>query len=300
MANFCNVDGVIVPENEAAVPVLDRGFLFGDSVYEVIRTRQGNLFGWRQHLDRLRDSASQIGLRLSIDDSTLMRRILDTMRAAGNAEHYVRIVVTRGTGTAPSIDLRSATGPERWVLFARPLPQPPSDVRLWIVDRLRNDRRALDPAVKSGNYLNNVLGLAEAQQKGASDCLFLNAHGFVTEASTSNVFAVKDGTWITPPLDAGILAGVTRALLLDWLLARGERAVERNLTRDELLAADCVFTTSTLRDIAVVTSIDGISRPRNATTAKVESIGSEFTAHCDRIAATVDGPAAASLAATAR
>ncbi len=300
MVNFCNVDGVIVPENEAVVPVLDRGFLFGDSVYEVIRTRQGNLFGWRQHLDRLRDSAAQIGLRLSIDDATVMRRILDTMRAAGNAEHYVRIVVTRGTGTAPSIDLRAAPGPERWVLFARPLPQPPSDVRLWIVDRLRNDRRALDPAVKSGNYLNNVLGLAEAQQKGASDCLFLNAHGFVTEASTSNVFAVKDGTWITPPLDAGILAGVTRALLLDWLRARGERVLERNLTRDELLAADCVFTTSTLRDIAVVTSIDGIARQRTQATTNVESLGNEFTSHCDRLAAANDGPAAATLAATAR
>lgn len=300
MANFCNVDGVIVPENEAVVPVLDRGFLFGDSVYEVIRTRQGNLFGWRQHLDRLRDSAAQIGLRLSIDDATVMRRILDTMRAAGNAEHYVRIVVTRGNGTAPSIDLRTAPGPERWVLFARPLPQPPSDVRLWIVDRLRNDRRALDPAVKSGNYLNNVLGLAEAQQKGASDCLFLNAQGFVTEASTSNVFAVKDGAWITPPLDAGILAGVTRALLLEWLRARGERVVERNLTRDELLAADCVFTTSTLRDIAVVTSIDGMARQRTQATATVESLGNEFTAHCDRLAAADDGPAAAALAATRR
>ncbi len=300
MANFCNVDGVIVPESEAVVPVLDRGFLFGDSVYEVIRTRQGNLFGWRQHLDRLRDSAAQIGLRLSIDDATVMRRILDTMRAAGNAEHYVRIVVTRGTGTAPSIDLRAAPGPERWIVFARALPQPPSDVRLWIVDRLRNDRRALDPAVKSGNYLNNVLGLAEAQQKGASDCLFLNAQGFVTEASTSNVFAVINGAWITPPLDAGILAGVTRAMLLDWLRARGERAVEQNLTRDELFTADCVFTTSTLRDIAIVHSIDGTPMRRTADAAKVEELGREFTAHCDRIGASIDGPAATALAATAR
>jgi len=235
MANFCNVDGRICPESEAVVPVLDRGFLFGDSVYEVIRTRNGNLFAWREHLDRLRESAAGIGMALSLDDAGILRRVVDTMRAAGNQEHYVRIVVTRGDGTAPSIDLRTAKGRERWIVFARALPPAPTDVRLKVIERLRNDRRALDPAVKSGNYLNNVLGLAEAQQQGATDCLFLNAQGFVTEASTSNVFVVRGGEWITPPLHAGILSGVTRALLLEWLRANGERATERDLVRDDVV-----------------------------------------------------------------
>jgi branched-chain amino acid aminotransferase len=296
MANFCNVDGRICPESEAVVPVLDRGFLFGDSVYEVIRTRHGNLFAWREHLDRLRESAAGIGMALSLDDAEILRRVVDTMRAAGNQEHYVRIVVTRGDGTAPSIDLRTAKGRERWIVFARALPPAPTDVRLQVIERLRNDRRALDPAVKSGNYLNNVLGLAEAQQQGATDCLFLNAQGFVTEASTSNLFVVRGGEWITPPLHAGILAGVTRALLLEWLRANGERATERDLVRDDVLSADAVFTSSTLRDVAPVTHVDGKPVGNAREIERVRNVGAKFTAHCDRRAASQDGPQALTLA----
>ncbi len=297
MANFCNVDGRIVPETEAVVPVLDRGFLFGDSIYEVIRTRHGSLFAWREHLDRLRDSAKGIGMALSLDDTEILRRILATMQTAANREHYVRIVVTRGDGTAPSIDLRTATGRERWIVFARALPPAPTDVRLQIIGRLRNDRRALDPAVKSGNYLNNVLGLAEAQQAGATDCLFLNTQGFLTEASTSNLFVVRRDEWITPPLHAGILAGVTRALLLKWLRDHGERATERDLSRDDVLSADAVFTSSTLRDVAPVSHVDGHCVGNATTLDFVRRLGSDFTAHCDRRAAEHDGPDALALAA---
>ena len=300
MANLCNIDGRIVPEHEATVPVLDRGFLFGDSIYEVIRTRNGSMFAWQEHLDRLRASAMGIGMELSLDDATILRRVLDTMHAAGNAEHYVRIVVTRGTGTAPSIDLRAAPGPERWILFARPLPPAPSDVRLQIIDRLRNDRRALDPAVKSGNYLNNVLGLAEAKQAGATDCLFLNTSDHVTEASTSNVFFVKNGTWLTPPAHAGILLGVTRALLIDFLRARGERVEERDLTRNDALTADAVFTSSTLRDVALVTHVDGIAMPQGEAAQRVLAIGAEFSQQCDRRAKDVDMPSAIQLAQRAK
>jgi branched-chain amino acid aminotransferase len=300
MANLCNIDGRIVPEHEATVPVLDRGFLFGDSIYEVVRTRNGSLFAWQEHLDRLRASALGIGMELSLDDATILRRILDTMHASGNAEHYVRIVVTRGTGTAPSIDLRTAPGPERWILFARPLPQAPTDVRLQIIDRLRNDRRALDPAVKSGNYLHNVLGLAEAKQTGATDCLFLNASGHLTEASTSNVFVVKNGIWLTPPAHAGILLGVTRAMLIELLRARGERVLERDLTRDDAITADAVFTSSTLRDVALVTHVDGIAMQEGETAKRVLAIGAEFTLACDRRATDVDMPAAIELAQRAK
>jgi branched-chain amino acid aminotransferase len=131
--------------------------------------------------------------------------------------------------------------------------------RLWIVDRLRNDRRALDPATKSGNYLNNVLGLAEAKARGATDCVMRNAAGFLTEASTSNLFARIDGVWCTPPLDAGILAGVTRAHLLEFLPRHGERVEERPLTAPDLQEAEEMFLSSSLRDIAPVTHLDGRS-----------------------------------------
>lgn len=300
MPSYCNLDGAIVPEAEAFVPVLDRGFLFGDSIYEVVRTRNGCLFAYREHFERLRASGEALGMPLDLEDGQILRRVFATMAATGNAEHYVRLVVTRGTGTAPSIDLGCARGPLRWVILARPLPAGPSEVRLAIIDRLRNDRRALDPAVKSGNYLNNVLGLAEAKQAGATDCVFLNAEGHVTEASTSNVFVLVGGAWCTPPLRAGILAGVTRALLLAFLRARGEEVVERDLSRHDLETADAVFTTSTLRDAAIVSQLDGRALPANAATRKVEVVGGEFTAWCDARAREVDEPTARALAASSK
>jgi len=258
MANLCNVDGTITPETEARVPVLDRSFLFGDSIYEVVRTIGAEPFGWPEHWARLVASAAAIRLRLDLDEAAVARRIAATLTASGPGDRYVRIVVSRGAGSAPNIDLASATGAPCWVIMARELaPMAGTPSRLAVIERLRNDRRALDPATKSGNYLNNVLGLAEAKDVGATDCLMCNAQGFVTEASTSNVFAHIDGAWATPRLDNGILAGVTRAHLLAWLPTVGERVVEADLTPADLRRADEVFLSSTLRDLAPVTHLDG-------------------------------------------
>jgi branched-chain amino acid aminotransferase len=258
MANLCNVDGVIVPEAEARIPVLDRGFLFGDSIYEVVRTYAAEPFGWPEHWQRLLRSAAAIRLRLDLDEVAVARRIAATLAAAGPGDHYVRVVVTRGSGEAPNIDLAYATGAPCWVVMVRALTAMSGKVaRLAVVDRLRTDRRALDPATKSGNYLNNVLALAEAKDQGATDCVMLNQSGHVTEASTSNLFALVDGVWCTPPLDSGILAGVTRALLLDFLSRHGERVAERDLTAAQLRAAQELFLSSTLRDIGPVTHLDG-------------------------------------------
>jgi branched-chain amino acid aminotransferase len=258
MANLCNVDGEIVPESEARIPVLDRGFLFGDSVYEVVRTVRDVPFAWPEHGARLASSAEAICLQLDLDEATVARRVAATLAAAGHGDSYVRVVVTRGTGDAPNIDLAYANAPPRWIVLVRPLtPMSGKPARLAVVERLRNDRRALDPATKSGNYLNNVLGLAEAKAAGATDCVMCNAGGFVTEASTSNVFARIGGTWCTPPLQAGILAGITRALLLELLPRLGERVAERQLTAADLRGAEELFLSSTLRDIGPVTHLDG-------------------------------------------
>lgn len=209
MANLCNVDGRITPEADARVPVLDRGFLFGDSIYEVVRTVGAEPFGWPEHWQRLVASAAAIRLRLDLDEAAIARRIAATLAASGPGDRYVRVVVSRGAGSAPNIDLATATGAPCWVVMVRELAaMSGAPSRLAVIDRLRNDRRALDPAAKSGNYLNNVLGLAEAKDLGATDCLMCNAQGFVTEASTSNVFARIDGVWLTPRLDDGILADV--------------------------------------------------------------------------------------------
>jgi len=258
MAHLCNLDGAILPEADARIPVLDRGFLFGDSCYEVVRTERELPFGWPEHFARLRASAAALQLPLDLSDAQLARRIAATLAAADHGDSYVRVIVTRGTGTAPNIDLGYAPGPPCWVLLVRPLtPMAGKPARLHVIGRLRTDRRALDPATKSGNYLNSVLGLAEAKALGATDCVMLNNDGFVTEASTSNVFARLAGRWCTPPLTAGILAGVTRALVLAFLRELGEPAEERHLTADELHAADEIFLSSTLRDIGPVTHLDG-------------------------------------------
>lgn len=258
MANLCNVDGLVTPEHEARIPVLDRGFLFGDSIYEVVRTVGEVPFGWPEHWARLEQSAAAIRLALDLDEPAVARRVAATIAEAGSGDHYVRVIVTRGAGSAPNIDLACATGKPCWVVMVRSLtPMSGQPVRLAIVERLRNDRRALDPATKSGNYLNNVLALAEAKDRGATDCVMCNADGQVTEASTSNLFARIDGVWCTPPLDAGILAGVTRALLLDTLPGLGEQVVERHMTRADLRRAEELFLSSTLRDMAPVTHLDG-------------------------------------------
>lgn len=290
MTSLCNLDGEIVLEGDARIPVLDRGFLFGDSIYEVLRTRSGVPFAWREHLGRLQGSAAGLLLRLDLDEAEIVRRIDATLKAARNDDSYVRIIVSRGTGSAPSIDLAAAPGPLRWVVLVRPLVQLGGDVRLALIERLRNDRRALDPACKTGNYLNNVLGLAEAKATGATDCVFLNAAGHVTEASTSNVFVVRDGELATPPLADGILAGVTRSLVLELCRARGDRVVEAHLTAADLRQADEIFLTATLRDISPVSHLDGIAVRNGRERPLTSALARDFRVFADRRAETVDGP----------
>lgn len=291
MANLCNLDGAILPEEETRIPVLDRGFLFGDSVYEVFKTAGEVPFAWPEHLARLRASAAAIRLELDLDDAEIARRIAATVDAAAHGDSYVRIVVTRGTGSAPNIALAHAPGPPRWVVIVRPVPAVRNEPsRLAIVPRLRNDRRALDPATKSGNYLNNVLALAEAQAMGATDCIMTNADGQVTEASTANLFARIDGVWCTPPLDAGLLAGVTRGLLLAFLATTGAAAEERFLTPDDLRRADELFLSSTLRDISPVTHLDGRELHGGGPGPDTAELAQRFENHCRELSRDRYGP----------
>lgn len=292
MTNLCSVDGVITPEAEARVPVMDRGFLFGDSVYEVMRTRDGRPFAWREHLARLAKSADALRLPLPADPDEIVRRIGATLAASGSGERYVRVIVSRGTGSVPNIDLAYAPGPSRVVVLVRALAATPTEpARVLVVDRLRTDRRALDPAIKSGNYLNNVLGLAEARGAGATDCVFLNAQGLATEASTSNFFLVRRGELVTPPLTAGLLAGITRDLLFEC--ARAERIAvhEADCTHDDLRGSDEMMLTSTLRDIVPVASLDGRKIGTGAPGPITHRLQMAFARFCARKATEQDGPA---------
>jgi branched-chain amino acid aminotransferase len=258
MGTVLNVEGRLVPPEEAVVPVLDRGFLYGDSVYDVVRTYGGRVFELGRHLDRMERSASRIGLLLP-PRAQLESELLRTMAAADNAESYARLMVTRGEGRF-GLSPHLAEGQNRLIIMVRPLEPPAADLyerglRIAVVRTRRNPPQALDPALKTGNYLNAILALREANAAGADDALMLDIRGQVTEASTSNVFFVKGGVVVTPPLALGMLEGVTRGLVIEVARAEGLLVREEPHGPEALVAADEVFVTSTIREIMAVTSL---------------------------------------------
>jgi len=260
MATLVSLNGRIVPPEQATVSVFDHGFLFGDSVYEVVRTRRGVPVTLREHLARMRASAQRIYMDLPWTDGEIAARATEAVRAAGNRESYLRIVATRGAG---EISLLPDTCRDPLLLvIVKPLPEPPPSVMrdgiaVALVGRPRIDRRALDPGAKTGNYLNNALALIEARRAGAEDAILLNPEGLLAEGTTSNVFLVRGGRVRTPELDSGILSGITRGLLLREMPRAGIPVEEGRLPEAELRGAEEVFLTSTVRGVAPVTKVDG-------------------------------------------
>jgi branched-chain amino acid aminotransferase len=254
-----HIGGKVCLPEEARISVFDRGFLYGDSVYETIGTAYGRLFAATAHLDRLERSATRIGLRVPAR-AEIERAIAETMEAAGNPESRVRVVLTRGSG---KLDLDPASVDDtQLVVIVFPLGAPTAEmfdkgVAVCIVSITRNSPSAIDPAVKSGNYLNNVLALGEARRRmGAYEAMLCGADGSVAEGSTSNVFIVARGEVRTPPLEVGILDGITRSKVLELCLKNGIRLVETRIFPDELRAADEVFITSATRGVLPVTRVD--------------------------------------------
>jgi branched-chain amino acid aminotransferase len=250
MTTAVNLDGVLVPPEAATVPVFDRGFLSGDSVYEVLRTYGGRPFALARHLDRLEGSAARIGLRLPWPREHLAAEVARTIAATGNAESQVRVVVTAGS------DDPEFPSPPCVVVIARELRPPPPEayrdgVAAWLVPV--GDRG--DPRAKTGTRLANVLALGEARRHGAYEALLVDAAGFVTEGSASNLFVVRAGALETPPLDAGILEGVTRGEVLATAAGLGVPAKERALRPADLLAADEVFVTGSVRELVPVVKV---------------------------------------------
>jgi len=258
MGTLLNVEGRLVPPEQAFVPVMDRGFLYGDSVYEVVRTYGGRVFELGRHLDRMERSAARIGLSLP-PRARLESELFRTIDAAGNAESYARIIVTRGEGQF-GLSPHLAEGLNRLIFMVRPLELPAPEqyergLQMAVTRTRRNPPQALDPALKTGNYLNSALALRESHAAGADDALLLDLRGQVTEASTSNVFFVQDGVVVTPPLVLGMLEGVTRGLVIET--ARGEGLLVREEPHgpEAFAAADEVFVTSTIREVMAVTSL---------------------------------------------
>jgi branched-chain amino acid aminotransferase len=255
-----SVNGRITAPEEAVVPVLDRGFLYGDSVYEVLWWHRGAPIQLDEHLDRLERSAGRLYLTLGHDRAALVRAMLDAVAASGATatdEVYVRLIVTRGAG-ALGLAVDPAARPNVVVLVAAARrPDPAQTLALVVAERERTGRRALDPSAKTGNYMNNALALHEARAVGADDALLLNAAGLVTEATTANVYGVKAGALFTPAPEAGLLVGTTRRRVLTLASELGIPAVERDVLPDDLRGADEIFLSSSVRGLVPVRALDG-------------------------------------------
>jgi branched-chain amino acid aminotransferase len=254
-----HIGGRVCGPEEARVSVFDRGFLYGDSVYETIGTAHGRLFAARDHLVRLERSAERIGLRAP-PRAAIEAAIAETIAAAGFPESRVRVILTRGVG---KLDLDPAsTDDTQLIVIVFPLGAPTPEmyekgVAVAIVSITRNSPQALDPEVKSGNYLNNVLALGEARRRSeAYEAIRCGGDGSVAEGSTSNIFAVIGGEVRTPPPAVGILDGITRAKAIALCRENGIPFAERRITPDELRGADEAFITSATRGILPVTTVD--------------------------------------------
>ncbi|HYS78710.1 MAG TPA: aminotransferase class IV [Candidatus Dormibacteraeota bacterium] len=260
MPERVNVNGTAGPPETAAISPLDRGFLFGDSVYETLRTYGGRLFLLHRHLDRLRRSAEQLGIPYDSAPVDVEREIDRTVADAALPEAAVRVVVSRGRG--PIGYDPEGCGPPSVVIYARPCPEIPAawvreGVDVAIVQVTRNARSALDPAIKWSNLLNNFLAWREARRLGAFEPILLNGHGRLTEGASSNVFLVRSNRLLTPPLEEGLLEGITRGLILDLARQDGMETSEEALQADDLRGADEAFLTSTLKGVLPIRRCDG-------------------------------------------
>jgi branched-chain amino acid aminotransferase len=281
MSVLVNVNGKISDGASAAISVFDHGFLYGEGVYETLRTYNGEPFLFERHMHRLRASAEMILLDVPFSDAEFLTRSVDTVNAAalgktangGVAEAYIRILVTRGIGDL-SYD-PAATPVPSVVIIVKPLPIPSEEqfrngVKVCMVDIIRNHPRSVNPLIKSNNLLNNALCMQQAIRKGGVEGVFRNYKGELSECSQSNLFIVRNGIVRTPPLEAGLLAGITRAFVFELGASLGVTVEEASLKDEDLFAADEAFFTSTTKELMPIVRVDdrviGTGRPGAVTT----------------------------------
>ena len=254
------IDGQIMDGAAAVTPVMDHGFLYGDGVFEGIRIAHGRVFRLDDHLGRLADSAKLIGLALPMPLADLRRATLETARAFGEAEAYVRLIVSRGVGPF-GVDPTPCGAPRVICLVGSvalyPEERRREGLRLLTASVRRPSPDMLDPRVKSLNYLNNIQAKMQAVRAGLDDALMLNQSGRVAEASVANIFCVRHGGLATPPLSEGPLGGITRDSVLKIARAAGIEARENPLTRYDLITAEEVFLTGSGAGLVPVSEIDG-------------------------------------------
>jgi branched-chain amino acid aminotransferase len=253
------INGKLYDKDDAKISVYDHGLLYGDGVFEGIRIYNGKVFRHDEHLARLYESAKHIALEIPLAVGDLKKAVEDTVRANGLTEGYIRLVVTRGPGSL-GLDPRGCKPnviviADTISLYPRELYE--SGLKIVTASLIRNHPNALNPRIKSLNYLNNILAKIEAIRAGCLEALMLNHKGEVAECTGDNVFVIKNGVIRTPPTDAGILEGVTRNVVMELARGAGIPLVEATLTRHDIYAADECFLTGTAAEVIAVTECDG-------------------------------------------
>ena len=252
------INGVLVDKADAKVSVYDHGLLYGDGVFEGLRVYSGKVFRHKEHIDRLYDSAKAIALKIPLSPAEMTKAVEDTVRANNKVDGYVRLIVTRGPGTL-GLDPRKC---EPWVIVIVDdislYPKELYDDGLKIITAatIRNHPNAVNPRIKSLNYLNNILAKMEAIRAGCLEAIMLNHKGEVAECTGDNIFVVKNGVLKTPPNDAGILEGITRNFVIELAKKQGVPFEEANLTRHDVYIADELFLTGTAAEVIAVTEVD--------------------------------------------
>ena len=253
------IDGEFLPKAEAKVSVFDHGLLYGDGVFEGIRSYNSRVFKLDEHLERLYDSAKSIMLNIPIPIETMKETVLETLRRNHLTEAYIRLIITRGVGDL-GLDPDKCPKPtiiiiaDKIVLYPQKFYE--DGLEIVTVSIRRNYAEAINPRIKSLNYLNNILAKIEGKQAGAEEVLMLNPEGYVVECSGDNIFWIKNEILVTPPVHMGILEGVTRNSVIQLARDAGMQVEERVFTRHDLYIADECFLTGTAAEVIPVVKID--------------------------------------------
>jgi branched-chain amino acid aminotransferase len=263
MAATVNVNGRVSDQEHAVISVFDHGFLYGEGVYETLRTYNGQPFLFDRHMRRMRKSAGMVALDVPLTDAQIDSRFRETMQAAGlgetGREAYIRILITRGVGEL-TYDLAACPSPSI-VIIVKPNVEPPlaafeQGVKAALVPIVRNHPGSVNPLIKSNNLLNNALAMQEAFRRGGFEGIMRNYKGELAECTQSNLFIVKSGAALTPPIDAGLLPGITREFLFEVGQDAGIPVREAVLRDEDLFGADEAFLTSTTREVLPIVKVD--------------------------------------------
>ncbi len=259
MSRQIYINGTFFPQAEAKISVFDHGLLYGDGVFEGLRSYHGKVFRLEAHVRRLYESALAICLEIPISREAMCQAINEAVKKNGISDGYIRALVTRGAGSL-GLDPNRCSNPQV-ILIADTIslyPQELYDNGLEIITTsiTRNHPSALSPRIKSLNYLNNILAKIEGLKAGCVEALMLNHKGEVAECTGDNIFLVRDGVLLTPPLDAGILAGVTREAVIELAREAGITVQEISLTKHDVYVADECFLTGTAAEVIPVVKVD--------------------------------------------